>query len=371
MALSLNKTAKKGFYNSQEIGLGRALGRLGHEVCIFKLISGKNLPSKKEERLSENVLYTRLPAGNIGSNGFFDKSFLPKDADLFICFSDTQLFTGSVYKWCRKNNICFIPYIGVLESVSTSAVKRTLMSIHNKRLIRIYRKCAQKAAVLCKTPEIVDACKSKGITNVILFPVGLDSDILNKDFRDIPRNELRKELGFDESGKIILFVGRLEEDKKPVQVVELFKQVFDKDSSAILCMIGRGSLENEVKTKIFELGLRENVKSVLSVPNIDIWKYYRIASSFINYCPNEIYGMAILEALYYECPVYAYLAPGPSFILGRTNLPDNICTDDPAELVKCMISGTGESSPEGEMTKAVMESFTWDMTLCNLSEILR
>ena len=38
IALSLNRSAKPGFYNSQELGLGRALAKQGHSVIVYKLI---------------------------------------------------------------------------------------------------------------------------------------------------------------------------------------------------------------------------------------------------------------------------------------------------------------------------------------------
>ena len=40
----INGFGRRGYYNSQEIGLGRALARKGHEVMIYKGID----PSEKE-----------------------------------------------------------------------------------------------------------------------------------------------------------------------------------------------------------------------------------------------------------------------------------------------------------------------------------
>lgn len=43
----INGFGRRGYYNSQEIGLGRALARKGHEVMIYKGID----PSEKEEKV--------------------------------------------------------------------------------------------------------------------------------------------------------------------------------------------------------------------------------------------------------------------------------------------------------------------------------
>ena len=41
----INGFGRRGYYNSQEVGLGRALATMGHEVTIYKGID----PSEEEE----------------------------------------------------------------------------------------------------------------------------------------------------------------------------------------------------------------------------------------------------------------------------------------------------------------------------------
>ena len=43
--------------------------------------------------------------------------------------------------------------------------------------------------------------------------------------------------------------------------------------------------------------------------------YYEIADYVVNFNPNEIFGMAILEAMYHGCTVAARHAPGPDCII--------------------------------------------------------
>ena len=55
----INGFGRRGYYNSQEIGLGRALARKGHEVMIYKGID----PSEKEEKVQveKNLTIWYLP----------------------------------------------------------------------------------------------------------------------------------------------------------------------------------------------------------------------------------------------------------------------------------------------------------------------
>ena len=72
--------------------------------------------------------------------------------------------------------------------------------------------------------------------------------------------------------------------------------------------------------KIQEDGLQEQVRYIEAIPNTEIHRYYSAADCFVNFNPQEIFGMSILEALYQECPVVAKHAPGPDSIV-----EDGVC----------------------------------------------
>src|SRR5690606_30869788 len=115
---------QKGFYNVQEIGLAKELDKLSYEVIIYKLIP------KTEQFVSEKVVgcnHTTLnliPSKHLGINGFVDLSKLDTGIDILVYFSDTQLMVPKVYKWCKRNNVRLIPYIGVTESHSDNKIKK-------------------------------------------------------------------------------------------------------------------------------------------------------------------------------------------------------------------------------------------------------
>ena len=69
----INGFGRRGYYNSQEIGLGRALARKGHEVMIYKGID----PSEKEEKVQveKNLTIWYLPMKHLGAHGFMAVSY--------------------------------------------------------------------------------------------------------------------------------------------------------------------------------------------------------------------------------------------------------------------------------------------------------
>lgn len=312
IALSLNKSAIPGFYNSQELGMGKALAAAGHTVVVYKLFSHALLPKAKTEQVSERLLFTQLPARALGINGFFDKRLLDASMDTLICFCDTQLYTKSVAGWCRLNNIQFYPYVGVIQSASTHPLKRRLMDTLTKRLIRFYRK---QPVVWGKTPALCAELSSLGITRARLVPIGLDRELLHENYRLADAAALKQAHGFSADAQILLFIGRLVPEKEPLTMVSLFAGLHKKNPLLRLCMIGTGELEDAVQAAVADAGLADTVTLLPRVPNREMWEFYCMSCCYVNLNHHEIYGMAILEAMYYECPVAAFRAPGPDFIL--------------------------------------------------------
>ena len=79
--------------------------------------------------------------------------------------------------------------------------------------------------------------------------------------------------------------------------------------------MGEGTQSEDLKTKIAASKWKSDIVLIDRIPNDQIWKVYATADYFVNLCRTEIFGMAILEAMYYEVSVAALVAPGPSVTL--------------------------------------------------------
>lgn len=365
---SVSSLGQKGFYNSQEVGLARALDRYCEKVKVWRLVPDdqKGALEKLEGCRSATVEY--MPAKRIGSNGLADCSLLDRELDVLICFADTQLTVPAVYRWAMKNKIRFIPYIGVLESHSDSRLRQRIMGILARRNLRIYRNCT----CLAKTPEIGERLGEKGVRQTVLVPVGLDVPLLKRDYGKYDVSALKRKYGYEETDKVILFVGRMIQEKQPVQMVELFAGLAAADDRYRLLMVGSGELKEAVLRKIRECGLESKVSMLERVPNSDMWELYRLAEVSVNMNRQEIFGMAILEAMYYDCPVVAWRAPGPSLIIedGVTGwLVDN--QEEAFMRIREVIqeNGAGRSFAMAEKARERVEKeFTWN---CAAEKIMK
>ncbi len=113
----------------------------------------------------------------------------------------------------------------------------------------------------------------------------------------------------------MLFIGRLTEEKQPLLLPDILLQLRKRDERYRLVVVGTGKQSRQLQEKIQSDGFADCVTVTDKIPNAEIWQLYRMADAFVNLNRNEIFGMAILEAMYYGCKVVALHAPGPDFII--------------------------------------------------------
>lgn len=356
---SISNFGQKGFYNAQEIGLAKAMAKLCSKAEVYKLIPIDQ--DKKTEEICENAEIHFIPAKNSGINGVINVEEMDKSLDALIHFSDTQFSVPKVYAWCRKNDVQYVPYIGVVESHSTSKLKQMITNLLFQRNVAVYRKC-----VCCvKTPTVQKLLKEMGVKKTVVAPVGLDLDLLHADYETSSISWLKKKYGYHESDKVLLFIGRIIDEKQPVRMVDIFAELRKKDTAYKLLMVGTGDLKAAVENRIKELDLQDTVQMVERIPNSDIWELYRLADSFVNLNQQEIFGMAILEAMYYGCKVVAWNAPGPNLII-ESGKSGWLAKSDEEVIEKIMDT----AEVEMEAHRRVLAEFTWESSAKKMRSVI-
>jgi len=310
--LYVGDSGEFGYYNMQELGLAKSLvANRNIEVYIFLLRNKKIYPEPEIIEVNSKIKIIYLPAKSIGTHGLINPAFIKQyGIDVVHLSSDIQLNTGRIIKWCLKNKVPVYSYIGTIESDSDNKIKKFISNV----LFSFNKVFLNRITNIAKTPYVYNKLVEKGIDNVKFIPVGLDIKELNND-SNVDKEMLRKKYNIPLNTQLLLFVGRLEEYKKPLMAIEIFKNILKIDDGYSLLIVGSGSL----KQRIFEEISRNNLSSkfyyIEKISNKDIWEIYKLSDVFINVNDSEIYGMSILEAMYYKCPVVAVQAPGPKFII--------------------------------------------------------
>ena len=359
---SISNFGEKGFYNSQEIGMSKALSSLCNRVEVYKLVPMSQEESCEKVKEYPNVTLHCVPSENFGINGKIDVGVLDSTLDALVHFSDTQFSVPKVYKWAKKNQVRYIPYIGVVESHSTSAVKRLITNIKFKNNLRVYKKCE----CLAKTPQVQKKLNGLGIHDVTVAPVGLDMSLLRNDYGDVCIDELKEKYGYSKEKKVLLFIGRLIDEKRPLERLKIFKNISEKDDNYELMLVGTGELKERVLETIRTYGIEEKVQYIEKLPNTQIWELYCLADAFVNLNQQEIFGMAILEAMYYGCRVIAWKAPGPEFII--ENGVSGWLVSNEQEL-ECRVFDNADFSVNAN--SRIVNNFTWKSTAETVCQLIK
>lgn len=362
LVLSASKYfGQKGSYHLQEVGLAKELSYRNHHVSIYKCV--RNSRDVAQEDVCKNVRMYYIPVKTIGQHSLLNPSMLNCDIDILVCFSDNQISTPKVYRWAKKNQIVFIPYIGCLESTSPNLLKCLFMNILFDISCRIYR----NSPFLAKTNYIYDILEKKGMDYIEVAPVGLNLDLMNKRYKEVDKQFIKKKWGYRDDEKIILMIGRLETDRNPMDCIPVFKKIYHTDPSYRFLIIGDGNLKDKLKDGLEKIGLLNVTDFFRYVPNRKMWEAYCICDCMVSFSHTEIFGMSILEAMYYEKTVFALHAPGPNDIIKDSET--GYLFDTPEQMAEIFfdksIVGIGENAH-----KSIIEHFTWKVTADKIEKIM-
>lgn len=350
------------YYNTQEIGLAKALSVYVKFIWVYKVYVGKGKALTETPVGYDNVCIKYIPVRALGQNGMLPCEKLDKECKTLIYFSDTQTILPRVYRWCKKNDIILMPYIGVTKSHSENRIKKWLVDLLFMRSLKVYRKCK----CLTKTERVRDELYQRGVNHIEIAHVGLDTTLCNEEYQKTDKNELRGKYGFTERDKIVLFVGRFCQEKRPIDMVVIFARIYERNPEYKLLMIGNGELFGNTQELITKKGLKQAVRLITQVPNDKMWEIYSMSDYYINLNKQEIFGMALLEAMYYGCLVIAHSAPGPDAII-ENGVSGWIVEEDDD-----IISHLEENNVMRVSAKhRVMEHFTWEKTAETVMEVVR
>jgi 1,2-diacylglycerol 3-alpha-glucosyltransferase len=98
-----------------------------------------------------------------------------------------------------------------------------------------------------------------------------------------------------------------------------------------------------------------------------MWELYRLSDCYVNLNTHEIFGMAILEAMYYENEVIALKAPGPEYII-ENGKSGYIC-DSEEELTDKILNVNKEViGPNAK--RRVLDKFVWEKSVDEIMRVI-
>lgn len=202
-----------------------------------------------------------------------------------------------------------------------------------------------------------------GVDDVEIVPLGIDL----KRFHPNKRNsQLREELGASAGELLLVFAGRLVEEKRVTVLLDALEQL-PNDLKARLIVMGDGPMREQLETRAQELGNAHILQYVR-----DPERYAAVLASsdiYVTAGPFETFGLAVIEAQAAGLPVVGVRAGA----LMERVLPEigRLAEVDHAQQFAHMIQEVAHDRQElsKRSREHVEQHFSWDRTFRKLLSI--
>jgi alpha-1,6-mannosyltransferase len=200
--------------------------------------------------------------------------------------------------------------------------------------------------------------RSLGIDPVEVVPLGVEVGEFGPTCRD-PR--LRAKLGLIDSQPLLIYVGRLDSEKKPDVVVEAFRQLPEK-LGAKLALLGEGPLKADIAAladdRIILPGYVRN--------RAELARWLASADIYVSAMADETFGISIVEAQASGLPVVGVAAGA---MLDRVT--DDMGRLGPVGDVEAIAKNIlavwdGDHEAMGQAARAHALQFSWDSSMESL-----
>lgn len=197
--------------------------------------------------------------------------------------------------------------------------------------------------------------RSLGIHSVDVVPLGVELGEFSPSRRDL---RLREKLGVAEDQPLLVYVGRLDGEKKPDLVVDAFRRL-PNSLGAKLVLIGEGPLKSEIAAFNDErIILTGYMKS-----RAELARWLASADIYVSGMADETFGVSIVEAQASGLPVVGVAAGA---MIDRVT--DNIGRLGPVGDAKQMARNilavwNGDRTAMADAARACALQFSWDSSM--------
>lgn len=295
----------------------------GHEVYVFT--TSKSIQPNENQTLymlnSIPLLIAKQYKNRIAT--FYSREVAKqiKELNLDIVHTQTEFSLGAFGKIIsRKFNLPFIhtyhtmweDYVHYITPIKTSR------NIYLKRFARSFSRGFVRKAECVITPSNKTAkylkykCKVKN-KPIYIIPTGIDIKPFKKDnFTLEEKNQLKHSLGINADEKVILFLGRVADEKSINVIMDVMPSIFNEYKKCKFVIVGDGPAKKSLEEQAKQLNIQDKVIFTGKVPWNEVPKYYNLGDVFVNASLTETQGLTFIEAMAAELPIVAKYAPNLS-----------------------------------------------------------
>lgn len=300
-------------YNCQELGLAKALIKRNHQ-CDIVLYTDKK--AYEEDVVLENnkkIHIYYLNAKNILKNAIFESKLyeIVKNYDIIQTAEYDQIGNVKLQKMVNNKMIIYHgPYsCNFTRGYNIKCIFSDIYYIFCRKYKNV--QCIAKSALAEKL------LIKKGFRNVTTIGVGLDGDRFNNTLKS--NEQIKKIIEEKEAQKLkyLLYIGKLEERRNILFLIDVLEKVCNKNEKIRLILVGKG--DSKYVDKCMKYAENKNLKNKIihfeSISQTELPNLYKNSEIFLLPTQYEIFGMVLLEAMYFGIPVITTLNGGSSTLI--------------------------------------------------------
>lgn len=291
--------------------LRQELKKRGHEVYVFTT-TAPDAPKGEEGVFRVPSLTCRfLSERRVGMFYQHRLDHIIRDLKLDVIHTHTEFPLGIFGRIVAKQ--FKIPTVHTYHTIYEDYT-HYIMPIHllekgAKSFARKYSRffCNHGGYVIVPTEKVKHLLERYGVkTEMAVVPTGID---LSKFRRDNYGREVlaekRKEVGLSGKEKVILYVGRVAQEKNISELLTMLPDFFAVHKDARFLVVGDGPALESLKKQAEEEKIAASVLFAGAKPWDEIGAYYALGDVFVSASQSETQGLTYIEAMAAGLPVVA------------------------------------------------------------------
>lgn len=289
--------------------LRRALEKKGHQVFVVTVN-----PENMKYEFDDNNKVIRIPGIPIGIYDYRLTGIYPirainiiKKWKLDIIHSHTEFGIGTFARIMSKQlNIPLVHTYHTMYEDYIHYITKGYFDKSSKKIVEYLTLfyCDKTASeLIVPTKKTYDLFKEKYKVdrNIHIVPTGIEVERFfteNVDQKEVEK--VRKELKIKKDDFILLFVGRLAEEKNIVYLIDTVRDIIKRDKqnkNIKFFIVGDGPDYEKYQNLIKKYKMEENITLVGRIPWEDVPKYYQLANLFLTASKSETQGLTVVEAM--------------------------------------------------------------------------
>lgn len=352
----------KNTYNIQEVGLAKALTRRGHHTDILFWTDGDEMTVEipMEGKMPIRVFYRhgKVVLKNVWFSG---QDELFAQYDVLQSAEYNQMFSWHLAgKYPEKTVIYHGPYYSPFNKNYNRMCR-----VFDALFVGRYRRRGTRFLTKSELARKFLLEKRLSPEQVTTVGVGIDAELL-KNRPDAGQTELEQKMRQQKKGLRLLYIGRIEPRRDPFFLLDVLAAVRRADPDTCLYIIGDGdeAYVQQVKKVLKEKGLEDCVFWQKKAPQYQMKGVYQSADIFLLPTEYEIFGMVLLEAMFFRRVVLTTPNGGADMLLSNGENGLVLEKDDPARWAHAVLDTMSDSVKKAKMEQAAYETVvhenTWD-----------